>query len=120
MISLNSPSNRISTSKERMSHIDVTPYKNKSVPLNLSINQSKTPKDSIYNKKQLNTGLMKSDDRLNLSVDITNKSNGMNNKNIDTNLRLSRITEEKLNISVDGVSSSRGNSVINQMNENQS
>lgn len=39
-------------------------------------------------------------------------------KSIDNNLRLSKITEEKLNISVDGISSSRGNSVINQLNEN--
>lgn len=36
----------------------------------------------------------------------------MNSKLIDNNLRLSRITEEKMNMSVDGVSS-RGNSVIN-------
>ena len=37
----------------------------------------------------------------------------INGKSIDNNLRLSKITEEKLNISVDGISSSRGNSVIN-------
>ena len=85
LISLNSPTNRISTSKERNSHIDVTPYKNKSVPHNLSISQNnKTPKESnshhlnalssIYNKKQSNHTLMKPEDRLNLSVEIVNSS----------------------------------------------
>ena len=54
LISLNSPNNRISTSKERNIHIDVTPYKNKSVPHNLSMSQSKTPKDNLYNKKSNN------------------------------------------------------------------
>ena len=54
---------------------------------------------------------MKSDDRLNLSVEITSKQNSIN-RNIDTNLKLSRISEEKLNISVDGISSSRGNKSI--------
>lgn len=38
LLSLNSPNNRISTSKERNNAIDVTPYKNKSVPHNLSMN----------------------------------------------------------------------------------
>lgn len=42
----------------------------------------------------------------------------INGKSIDNNLRLSKITEEKMNISVDGISSSRGNSVINQFAEN--
>lgn len=38
LISINSPTNnRVNTSKERNSHIDVTPYKNKSVPHNLSL-----------------------------------------------------------------------------------
>eukprot|EP00347_Sterkiella_histriomuscorum_P022565 403338002 len=129
LINLNSPTNRISTSKERNSHIDVTPYKNKSVPHNLSISQNnKTPKESnshhqnalssIYNKKQSNHTLMKPEDRLNLSVEIVNssKQNQINNKIIDNNLRLSRITEEKMNNSVDGISS-RGNSVIHNIND---
>ena len=41
----------------------------------------------------------------------------MNSRLIDNNLRLSRITEEKMNMSVDGISSSRGNSVINHIND---
>lgn len=52
LISINSPNNRVNTSKERNSHIDVTPYKNKSVPHNLSINSqynNKTPKESSSN-----------------------------------------------------------------------
>lgn len=59
--------------------------------------------------------MVKTDDRLNLSVEVVNSSkhnSGINSKLIDNNLRLSRITEEKLNMSVDGISS-RGNSVIN-------
>ena len=39
----------------------------------------------------------------------------LNRNNVDNNLRLSRISEEKLNISVDGISSARGNkSIIDQ------
>lgn len=63
-------SNRINTSKERGmkesgSH-SVTPYKNRSMPINLSINHSKTPKE--YGKKHI--GSIRSDERLNLSVEI--------------------------------------------------
>lgn len=60
---------------------------------------------------------MKPDDRLNLSVEIVNSSKQNNAKLIDNNLRLSRITEEKLNNSMDGISS-RGNSVIHHINDN--
>lgn len=77
------------------------------MPLNLSVNQSKTPKDA--SKKQ---GL-KFDDRLNLSVEVGSRQ--ASNK-IDNNLRLSRITEEKHNISVDGISS-RGHSKEEPLNK---
>jgi hypothetical protein len=43
--------------------------KNKSVPLNLSINPQKTSKDQIYAKKYLK----QSEDKLNLSVDVGGK-----------------------------------------------
>ncbi len=56
-------------------------------------------------------GLLKSDDRLNLSVEISTKQ-GSINRNLDNNLRLSRISEEKLNISVDGISSARNKSIM--------
>jgi hypothetical protein len=54
LISLNSPSNRVNTSKERNANNDVTPYKNKSVPHNLSMNQqmSKNNKDNNGNGGQ--------------------------------------------------------------------
>jgi hypothetical protein len=52
----------------------VTPYKNKSVPMNLSINNSiKTPKDGSMIKKGIyHNGIInnKLEDRLNLSVDV--------------------------------------------------
>lgn len=60
---------------------------------------------------------MKPEDRLNLSVEIVNSSKQNHSKLIDNNLRLSRITEEKMNNSVDGYSS-RGNSVINHIIDN--
>ena len=82
--------------------------KNKSVPLNLSINPQKTSKDQIYAKKYLK----QSEDKLNLSVDVGGKQGIINRNNVDNNLRLSRISEEKLNISVDGISSARGNKSI--------
>ena len=82
--------------------------KNKSVPLNLSINPQKTSKDQIYAKKYLK----QSEDKLNLSVDVGGKQGVINRNNVDNNLRLSRISEEKLNISVDGISSARGNKSI--------
>ena len=68
------------------------------MPLNLSINYAKTPKE--YSKKG-NTN--RSDDRLNLSVEVSQKRE---NRNIQENsVRLSKITEEKLNLSVNDVSS---------------
>lgn len=63
---------------------------------------------------------MGSEDKLNLSVEVVNsskiisKGNGGNGP-LDTsnnNLKLSRITEEKMNISVDGIqNSSRGHNL---------
>jgi hypothetical protein len=53
---------------ENSSH-SVTPYKNKSVPMNLSIHTAKTPKES--NSKLKSNGIIsKGDERLNLSVDL--------------------------------------------------
>jgi hypothetical protein len=50
-----------------------------------------------------------------LSVEISTKHAAVNRNNIDNNMRLSRISEEKLNISVDGISSARNNkSIIDQ------
>ena len=79
-----------------------TPVKNKSVPLNLSINQTKTPKENSSSAKK--AAMFKPEERLNISVDIGVKG-GPHVQKIDNNLRLSRISEEKLNISVDGISS---------------
>ena len=62
-----------------MTSHSVTPYKNKSVPLNLSINttNNKTPKDGSStgnsNAKKSNY-TVRSDDRLNLSVDVGHKA----------------------------------------------
>jgi hypothetical protein len=57
--------------------------------------------------------VIKYDDKLNLSVDVTTigkKGSNQNGSDLGSgNLRLSRITEEKLNNSVDGISSSKGN-----------
>ncbi len=50
-----------------------------------------------------------------MSVEISTKHAAVNRNNIDNNMRLSRISEEKLNISVDGISSARNNkSIIDQ------
>lgn len=53
----------------------MTPYKNKSVPVNLTITNSKTPKENmpkkgVYGNSGIISSVGKSDDRLNLSVDI--------------------------------------------------
>lgn len=91
----------------------MTPNKNKSVPLNLSINTTKSPHDNPIKKNN-----NRSEEKLNLSVDIAISKN--NNKNLyDNNLRLSRISEEKLNNSVSDIGSKAGyldQFSVNQMN----
>lgn len=88
---------------------DQTPYKNKSVPLNLSIsNQNSNKRDNSVSKKSnsvvkgsIPNGL---DDRLNFSLDISNGGKSMGPgmiSNVENNLKLSRISEEKLNNSMD-------------------
>lgn len=63
-------------------------------------------------------GLNVTDERLNLSVDVTSKQglggiSGINGiQNIENNLRLSRISEEKMNNSVDGISNSKGKIIV--------
>jgi hypothetical protein len=74
------------------------------VPLNLSINYAKTPKE-LSSKASPNNN-----DKLNLSVDIVKpKANTKIKYPVHevNSLRLSRITEEKLNNSVNDISSSK-------------
>ena len=72
--------------------------------MNLSINNIKTPKEAS-NKLKLNLNIGEEKERLNLSVDVGLKNNN-NYKNLyENNMRLSRITEEKLNNSISEINS---------------
>ena len=80
-------------------------YHKKQNLLSSSVNQAHN--NSVHGRG----GILGSDDKLNLSVEVVNSSKIINKGGagyggLDTssnNLKLSRITEEKLNISVDGI-----------------
>ena len=131
-----SPQGRIGTGKEKGQQINIqqhtqmiqqqnnsilsTPLKNKSVPINLSINQSAGIQNSgltgggsvVVNARRENSliAVKKSssvsrpqDDRLNLSIDVANQKGTLE----QASLKLSRINEERMNHSIDGANSSR-------------
>ena len=74
-------SNRMHPIKEKSSNHNpsqsVTPYKNKSVPMNLQINTNKTQRDfsnSKYNNSHNKNNTQRAnEERMNLSVDITSR-----------------------------------------------
>lgn len=94
--------------------------KNKSVPINLSINQSAALQNSgvtgggsvVVNARRDNNliGVKKSssvsrpqDERLNLSIDVANQKGTLE----QASMKLSRINEERMNHSLDGANSFR-------------
>lgn len=106
--------------QQQNSSILSTPLKNKSVPINLSINQSAALQNSgvtgggsvVVNARRENNliAVKKSssvsrpqDDRLNLSIDVAHQKGTLE----QASLKLSRINEERMNHSLDGANSSR-------------
>lgn len=78
-------------------------YNKKQNLLSNSVNQSH---NSSHHGRGNGNGILGSDDKLNLSVEVVNSQKIINKGALDTsanNLKLSRISEEKMNISVDGI-----------------
>lgn len=111
---MNNPSSNNGGSSVNSNHLNAlnSIYNKKQNLLSNSVNQAH---NSSHHGRGSGNGILGSDDKLNLSVEVVNSQKIINKGGagaLDTsnnNLKLSRITEEKMNISVDGIQSSRGN-----------